>query len=55
MVDEVAAGDLVKLRAENDLLKQGPPQIAAIAGEAQTLIDRGELDAARATIARKTY
>ena len=49
---EAAADELVKLRAENDLLRQGPPEIAAIAGEAQALIDKGELDAARAVLLR---
>jgi tetratricopeptide (TPR) repeat protein len=47
-----AADELIKLRAENDSLKKGPPQIAAIATEAQTLIDKGEFDAARAVLAR---
>jgi hypothetical protein len=47
-----AADELIKLRTENDLLKKGPPQIAAIATEAQSLIDKGEFDAARAVLAR---
>ena len=47
-----AADELVKLRAENDLLKKGPPQIVAIATEAQSLIDKGEFDAAREVLAR---
>ena len=47
-----AADELVKLRAENDSLKRGPPQIAAIATDAQSLIDKGEFDAARAVLAR---
>jgi hypothetical protein len=47
-----AADELIKLRAENNFLKKGPPQIAAIATEAQSLIDKGEFDAARAVLAR---
>ena len=47
-----AADELIKLRTKNDLLKKGPPQIAAIATEAQSLIDKGEFDAARAVLAR---
>ena len=49
---EAAADELVKLRAENDLLKQGPPELAAVAGEAQALIDKGDFDAARAVLVR---
>jgi tetratricopeptide (TPR) repeat protein len=49
---EAAADELVRFRAENDLLKQGPPEIAALAGEAQALIDEGEFDGARAALHR---
>jgi tetratricopeptide (TPR) repeat protein len=47
-----AVDELIKLRVENDSLKKGPPEIAAIATETQTLIDKGEFDAARAVLAR---
>jgi tetratricopeptide (TPR) repeat protein len=49
---EAAANELVGLRAENDLLKKGPPQIAAIADEVQALIDKGDFDTARASLSR---
>ncbi len=44
--------NFIMLRAENKSLKKGPPQIAQIASEAQALIDKGDFDAARATLAR---
>jgi tetratricopeptide (TPR) repeat protein len=49
---EAAADELIKLRAENEQLRRGPPALAAIAEEAQTLIDEGEFDDARRALAR---
>src|SRR5450631_3460092 len=42
-----AAEELIKLRAENEQLRRGPPALAAIAEEVQALIDKGEFDDAR--------
>jgi len=41
------ADELIKLRAENDQLRRGPPALAAIAEEVQALLDKGEFDDAR--------
>jgi tetratricopeptide (TPR) repeat protein len=49
---EAAADELIKLRAENDQLRRGPPALAAIAQEVQALIDKGEFDDARRPLAR---
>jgi hypothetical protein len=47
-----AADELIKLRAENEQLRRGPPALAAIAEEVQALIDKGEFDDARRALAR---
>jgi hypothetical protein len=47
-----AADELIKLRAENEQLRRGPPALAAIAEEVQMLIDKGEFDDARRASAR---
>jgi hypothetical protein len=47
-----AADELIKLRAENDQLRRGPPALAAIAEDVQALIDKGEFDNARRALAR---
>ncbi len=48
-----SAGDeLIKLRAENEQLRRGPPALAAIAEEVQAFIDKGEFDDARRALAR---
>jgi len=44
---EAKADELIKLRVEIDKLRQGPPELAGFAKEAQALIDTGALDAAR--------
>ncbi len=49
---DAAADELIELRAENDQLRRGPPALAAIAEEAQALIDKGEFDDARRELAR---
>jgi tetratricopeptide (TPR) repeat protein len=49
---DAAANELIKLRAENDLLRRGPPALAAIAEEVQALLDKGEFDDARRALAR---
>jgi tetratricopeptide (TPR) repeat protein len=49
---DAAADELIKLRAENDQLRRGPPALAAIAEEVQALIDKGEFDDARRALAR---
>jgi len=46
------ADELLKLRAENDQLRRGPPALAAIAEEVQALLDKGEFDDARRALAR---
>jgi tetratricopeptide (TPR) repeat protein len=46
------ADELIKLRAENERLRTGPPVLAAIAKEVQALIDKGEFDDARRAFAR---
>jgi tetratricopeptide (TPR) repeat protein len=46
------ADELIKLRAENEQLRRGPPALAAIAEEVQPLIDKGEFDDARRALAR---
>ncbi len=46
------ADELIKLRAENEQLRRGPPALAAIAEEVQALIDKGEFDDARYALAR---
>ena len=47
-----AADELIKLRTENEMLRRGPPALAAIAEEVQALIDNGDLDAARGALER---
>ncbi len=49
---EAAADELIKLRAENEQLRRGPPALAAIAEEVQALVDKGEFDDARRALAR---
>jgi hypothetical protein len=49
---DAAAVELIKLRAENEQLRRGPPALAAIAEEVQALIDKGEFDDARRALAR---
>jgi tetratricopeptide (TPR) repeat protein len=49
---DAAAEELVKLRAENEQLRRGPPALAAIAEEVQALLDKGEFDDARRALAR---
>jgi tetratricopeptide (TPR) repeat protein len=49
---DAAADELIKLRAENEQLRRGPPALAAIAEEVQALIDKGEFDDARRALAR---
>jgi tetratricopeptide (TPR) repeat protein len=49
---DAAADELIKLRAENDQLRRGPPALAAIAEQVQALIDKGEFDDARRALAR---
>jgi hypothetical protein len=49
---DAAADELIKLRAENELLRRGPPELAAIAEEVQAFIDKGEFDDARRALAR---
>jgi tetratricopeptide (TPR) repeat protein len=49
---DAAADELVKLRAEVEQFQHGPPALAAIAQEAQTLIDKGDLDGARKALVR---
>jgi tetratricopeptide (TPR) repeat protein len=49
---DTAADELIKLRAENEQLRRGPPALAAIAEEVQALIDKGEFDDARRALAR---
>ncbi len=46
------AEQIKALRAENEQLRRGPPALAAIAEEAQALIDKGEFDDARHALAR---
>jgi tetratricopeptide (TPR) repeat protein len=45
------ADELVKYRNRTDSLKNGPPELAIIAGEAQALVNKGDFDGARATLA----
>jgi tetratricopeptide (TPR) repeat protein len=49
---DAAAEELIKLRAEVEQFQQGPPALAAIAQEAQALIDKGDLDGARKALVR---
>jgi tetratricopeptide (TPR) repeat protein len=49
---DAAADELIKLRTENEMLRRGPPELAAIAEEVQALIDKGEFDAARGALER---
>jgi len=49
---DTAADELLKLRAENEILRRGPPALAAIAEEVQALLDKGEFDNARRALAR---
>jgi tetratricopeptide (TPR) repeat protein len=49
---DAAADELIKLRAEVEQFQHGPPALAAIAQEAQTLIDKGDLDGARHALVR---
>src|SRR5262249_50862125 len=46
------ADELVKLRAEIARLRQGPAELASFAQQAQALIDKGDFDGARATLAQ---
>jgi len=48
---DAKANELIKLRAATDLLRKGPSMLAAIAQEAQSLIDKGALDAASQVLA----
>src|SRR5712671_5511306 len=45
------ADELVKLREEITRLRQGPVELASFAQQAQTQIDKGDFDGARATLA----
>jgi hypothetical protein len=45
------ADELIKLREETAKLRQGPPELASFAQQAQALIDKGEFDGARAVLA----
>jgi len=47
-----AAEELIKLRAENEQFRRGPPALAAIAEEVQALLDKGEFNDARRALAR---
>jgi tetratricopeptide (TPR) repeat protein len=49
---DAAADELIKLRAEIEQFRHGAPALAAIAQEAQTLIDKGDLDGARKALVR---
>jgi hypothetical protein len=49
---DAAADELIKLRTEVEQFQQGPPALAAIAQEAQSLIDKGDLDGARHVLQR---
>jgi soluble cytochrome b562 len=49
---DAKADELLKLRAEIKELRRGPPTLASIAEEAQNLINKGELDAARDALNR---
>jgi tetratricopeptide (TPR) repeat protein len=49
---DAAADELIKLRAEVEQFQHGPPALAAIAQEAQTLIGKGDLDGARKALMR---
>ena len=49
---EAAADELIELRAENEQLRRGPTALAAIAEEAQALVDQSEFDDARRELAR---
>ncbi|MGH6840014.1 MAG: hypothetical protein ACREDT_14695 [Methylocella sp.] len=49
---DAKADELIKLRTENEMLRRGPPALAAIAEEVQALIDRGDFDAARDALER---
>jgi hypothetical protein len=44
------ADELVKLREETALLRQGPAELASFAQQAQALIDKGDFDGARAAL-----
>jgi hypothetical protein len=44
------ADELVKLREETVLLRQGPTELASFAQQAQALIDKGDLDGARTAL-----
>ena len=48
---DAKANGLIKLHSELDLLRKGPAELAAIAQEAQSLIDKGELAAASQALA----
>jgi hypothetical protein len=49
---DAAADELIKLRAEIEQLRHSAPALASIAQEAQTLIDKGDLDGARKALVR---
>jgi tetratricopeptide (TPR) repeat protein len=44
------ADELLKLRAESDRLRRGPAELASFAEQAETLINKGDFDAARAAL-----
>jgi tetratricopeptide (TPR) repeat protein len=47
---EAKADELIKLREEITKLRQGPTELASYAQQAQALIDKGDLDGARAAL-----
>jgi tetratricopeptide (TPR) repeat protein len=49
---DAKADELIKLRAENEILRRGQPALAAITEEVQALIDKGDFDAARDALGR---
>jgi tetratricopeptide (TPR) repeat protein len=49
---DAKADELVKLRAEVDVLQHGSPAVAALAKEAEALINKGDLDGASSVLAR---
>jgi tetratricopeptide (TPR) repeat protein len=49
---DAKANELIKLRSKTDRLREGRAELAGIAQEVQSLIDKGELDAASKVLAR---
>jgi hypothetical protein len=49
---DAAANELIELRAEAEHFQQGPPALAAIAQEAQSLLNKGDFDGARQALRR---